>query len=139
MQAVQRHVARVFGINRNGHVSHDGLWARGGDGQKSSRTLHDLVLHIVQRGRDVFVENLFVRQRGFGLGIPVDHSESAINMALGVQVGKNLVHAVAANLVHGEGRAVPVAAGAELLELLENDSAVLVRPFPGVLEKGLAA
>ena len=27
VQAVQCLVARVFGINRNGHVTHDGLWA----------------------------------------------------------------------------------------------------------------
>ena len=60
-------------------------------------------------------------------------------MALGVQVGKHVVHAVAAHLVHGKGGAVPVAAGAKFLELLENDSAVLVRPFPGVFQKGLAA
>ena len=139
MKAVQGLVARVFGINRKGHVSHNGLWARGSDGQKGSRTLHDLVLHIVKGGRDVFVQHLFVRQRGFGLGIPVHHAESAVNMALGVQVGKHVVHALAAHLVHGKGCAVPVAAGAEFLELLEDDSAVLVRPFPGVFQKGLAA
>ena len=139
VHTVQRRVAHVFGVDGYGHVTHDGLRARGGDGQKGSGLLNHLVLHVVQGGGDVLVNDLFVRKRGLGLGIPVHHAESAVDVALGVQIGKHVVHAVAAHLIHGEGVAVPVAAGAELFELVEDDSAVLVRPFPGVLQKGVAA
>ena len=139
VHAVQRRVAHVLGVDGYGYVAHDGFRARGRDGQVGAWILNHLVLHIVEGGVDVLVNDFFVRKRGFRLRVPVDHAQSAVNVALGVQVGKNLVHAVAADLVHGEGRAVPVAAGAELFELLEYDSAVLVRPFPGVLQKGVAA
>ena len=43
-----------------------------------------------------------------------------------------------AGLVHGEGCAVPIAAGTELAELLKDDAAVLVSPVPSMLEELLA-
>mgnify|MGYP000879692689 CR=1 FL=1 len=54
-----------------------------------------------------------------------------------MEVYEDVDDALRALLVHGEGRALPVARGAEALELLEDDAPMLTRPVPGVLEEGL--
>ena len=57
------------------------------------------------------VDNLLSRESGQRLGVPVDHAQATIDEALVVEVNENLYHTFATLLVHGEGRAVPVAAG----------------------------
>ena len=50
-----------------------------------------------------------------------------------------MYHAARANVVHGEGSAVPVAGGAEAFQLFEDDAAVLVGPVPSMFEEFLAS
>ena len=55
-----------------------------------------------------------------------------------MQVDKNLLHLAGIGLVHGEALARPVAGGAEFLELLDDDAAVLLLPLPDLLQEGFA-
>ena len=79
------------------------------------------------------VDDLLGREGGEGFRIPVHHAQAAIDETLVIEVDEDLDDALRALHVHGEGGTVPVAAGTQTAQLLENDAAVLVSPFPGVL------
>ncbi len=151
-------VLRVFGVDAHGGVAHDGLGTRGGyDGVvaffiavddiallfKVLKVLKvfkvlNVVFQVVELRALFFVFYLLGREGGEGLGVPVDHAESAVDEAFVVEVDEDAGDALAAGLVHGEGCAIPIAAGTELAELLQDDAAMLVGPLPGMLEELLA-
>ena len=98
--------------------------------------------HVVAEVEEValllLVDYLNVGEGRLCLGVPVDHAQAAIDEALVVEVAEDAEHALAALVVHREGCAVPVARSTEAAQLLEDDAAVLVGPFPSVLQKLLA-
>ena len=72
-------------------------------------------------------------------GTPVHHAFAAIDEALLVKLDEDLLHAARILRVHREPFARPIARAAELLELLDDDAAVLFLPGPDALEEFLAA
>ena len=97
-----------------------------------------IVLEVIEVALLLAVDHLLVAQCRLGLGIPVHHAQSAVDVALVIQVDKDLQDAIAALLVHGERRAAPVTRCAQFAQLLQDDAAVLVCPVPGVLEEFVA-
>ncbi len=81
---------------------------------------------------------LIIADGGAVLGIPVYHAFAAVDEPFGIEVVENLVYALAAEGVHGEGSALPVARGAEFAELLEDNAAVFLGPVPSVAEELLS-
>ena len=86
----------------------------------------------------LLINHLLVAEGGEGGGIPIDHADAAIDQPLTVQIAEDAKDAPGTDVVHGKGRAIPVAGGAEASELLEDDAAVLLFPLPGVAQKLLA-
>ena len=84
------------------------------------------------------VDHLLGREGCQRLRVPVDHAQAAVDVTLVVQVDKHLDDALRALLVHGERCTVPVAAGTQSAQLLEDDASVLVGPVPGVLQELVA-
>ena len=97
-----------------------------------------VVAQVVQLAVLFLVDDLLVAQCREGLRVPIDHAHAPVDEAFVVEVAEDVDDAAAAHLVHGEGRAVPVARRAQAAQLLEDDAAVLLRPRPGVLEELLA-
>ena len=91
-----------------------------------------VVFQIEEMAVLLLIDHFFIGQGGQGLGIPVDHAHAAIDEPFVVEVAEDFDDALAAFLVHGEGRAVPVAGGTQPAQLLEDDAAMLVGPGPGV-------
>jgi hypothetical protein len=83
-------------------------------------------------------DHLFVRQRGPGRGIPVDHAHAAVDAPLAVEVAEDLDDPLGADVVHRETGAVPVARSPQLAQLPQNYAAVLLLPLPRVFEELLA-
>ena len=135
--AAQMLVFRVLGVDTHRRVAHDGL-GTGSCHDGITLLADNLVAQIVELGVLLLVHNLDVRQSRLGLGIPVDHTLAAIYQALAVKVDKHVYHALGADLVHGESGAVPVTRRAKFLELLQDNTAMLLFPLPGMLEKLLA-
>ena len=94
---------------------------------------------MVQLGLLLGVEDLLVGDGREGLGVPIDHAQAAVDVPLGVQVEEGVDDAAGVVLVQREVGAVPVAAGSEFAELLQDDAAVFAGPIPGVLEEGVPA
>ena len=86
----------------------------------------------------LLVDDFLVAKGGEGFRVPVYHTHATINQSLVVKVYEYFEHAFAAFLVHGKGSTVPVAGSTQLTELFQDDAAVLVRPFPGMLQEFVA-
>ena len=130
LATLQPLVLRVLGVDTHSGITHDGLRTRGGNngiialgilvddvaGFRIFRNLQILwISHIVfqveQMALLFLVDNLLSREGGQRLGVPVDHAQATIDESLVVEINEHLDHTFAALLVHGEGGAVPVAAG----------------------------
>ena len=156
--AAQPLVLRVFGVDTHGRVAHDGfgagrshhgvvaavgilmehlaLAARGLNGVDVG--IGHVVAEVVEVALFLLIDDLNIGEGRLCLGVPVDHAQAAIDEALVVEVAEDAEHALAALVVHREGCAVPVARSTEAAQLLEDDAAVLVGPFPSVAEKFFA-
>ena len=137
--ADQMGIAFVLRVHGDGRVPHDRLRTGGGDFKPGARGLHDLELEVIKVALLLLGNDLLVAQRGERDGAPVHHPLATVDEALAVQVDEDLLHLAGIVLVHGEALPAPVAGGAEFLELADDDSAVLLLPFPDLGEEGLPA
>ena len=83
----------------------------------------------------LFIDNFFGRKGCQRLGVPVDHAQTAIDKSFLIEVNEHLDDALATLLVHGESRTIPIAAGTQTAQLLQDDATMLVGPVPGMLEE----
>ncbi len=84
-------------------------------------------------------DDLLVAQGGEGDGAPVHHPLATVDQPLAVEINEDLLHLAGVGLVHCEALARPVAGGAEFLQLVDDDAAVLFLPYPDLLQEVLAA
>ena len=156
MVSLEPCVFHVGRIDAHGGVAHDGLRARGGHYGVEALVVavhhialvlalnavlllgHDIIFEVIELGVLVPVDDLLVGECGLELGVPIDHAHSAVDVALVVEVHEYVDDPLRAGLVHGEGRAVPVAARSQAAQLLEDDAAVLVCPVPCMLDELVA-
>ena len=136
--ADEMRVARVLGIHRHGGVRRDGFRPGGGNRQPRVRFLRDLHLEIIHEAFLRLHFHFLIREGGLRHRAPVHHALSAINQTLLVQFHEHLLDAAGIFRVHGEPFARPVARATKLLELVDDDVAVLFLPHPHALEEFLA-
>ena len=87
----------------------------------------------------VLVDDFVVTHGREGLGVPVHHPDTLVDPTFAVEIDEGVDNRLGKSRFHREAGAVPVAGAAQLAELLQDDAAVLLLPFPGVLEEFLAA
>ena len=85
-------VAFVVGVDRNGGVARNGLWARGGDFEERAGNLSHLVTHAVERALGGLHDHLFVGKTRLRDRAPVDHALATIDVAAFVERDKRLQH-----------------------------------------------
>ena len=130
-------VAGIVGVDAHGRIAQDGFGT--GRGHDDVFVLpFDVVAQVVELAVLLLVDYLFVREGGERLGVPVDHAHAAVDETFVVEVDKHFQHTLGAHLVHGEGGAVPVARGTQLLQLFQDDTTMLFFPLPGIFEELLA-
>ena len=130
-------VALVVGIDAQRRIAQNGLGARRSHDEVFVRPL-DRIAQVVELAVRLLEDHLFVRQRGPGRGIPVDHAHAAVDAPLAVEVAEDLDDPLGADVVHRETGAVPVARSPQLAQLPQNHAAVLLLPLPRVFEELLA-
>jgi hypothetical protein len=129
--------AFIVGMHCHGSIAEDGLGADGCDGDKFVRTF-DHVLEVIQLHFLFAVFHLEVRDGGLEARRPVDQARTTVDQSLFVEVDKGLPYCPAQPIVEGEAFPAPVAGRAEAADLVRDDAAVLVLPFPGALDEFLA-
>ena len=132
-------VAFVVRVDRHGGVAGDGLRTRGRDLEERAGDFGDLVAHPVERALRGLHDHLFVGEARLRDRAPVHHALAAVDIAAFVERDESLQDRLRVAGVERVDRAVPVAGGAELTELSEDDAAVLVAPLGGDLDEFLAA
>ena len=139
VQSDERRVARILRIHRDGRVARDRLRPRRGDAQKSAGLFGNLDFEMRELPVLGFHHDFFVGKSGARYGAPVHHAFAAVDGALLEEVDKDALHAGGVFRIHREAFPVPVAGGTEFFELLDDDPAVLILPFPDFLQKLVAA
>ena len=128
----------LFGVDADCYIAKDGLRTRRSDDGVFARLFRYFVTQVVELIMLIVVDHLLVTQRCLTLGIPVDHTQTAVDKTFLIEVAEHFDDRFRTGLVHGERRAVPVAGTTEFAELLQDDASVFVRPRPRVFEKLLA-
>ena len=138
MFALQPLVLLLFGVDTNSDIAEDRLRTRGRHDGVLARFLSNRIAQVVEFVMLVVIDNLLVGEGSLTLRIPVDHTQAAVDEAFLIQVAEHLDDRFGAGLVHGERCSVPIAGATEFAQLLEDDTSVLVRPIPRMLEELLA-
>ena len=138
MAAVQVRIAGVLTVDSDGGIAQHGLRAGGGQLQHLAGLL-DRVEQVPEAAVLLLILDLSVRDGGVAVRAPVDHAVAAVDQLLVVQADEHFLDGIRAALIHGEAFPLPVAAGAELLQLADDAVAVLGLPIPGALQKAVAA
>ncbi len=131
-------VALVVGMDRDAGIAEHGLRAGGGH--------HDIpgavgvrVADMVELALLVLVLDLVIGQGGMAARAPVDDIVALVDQAFLVQADEDLAYRRRQPLVHREPLALPVAGGAEPLQLVDDRSALVLAPPPDPVDEGLAA
>ena len=137
-------IARVGRVHRHGLVAEHRFRAGGGDddefvGLGLALVVEQRILQVPEVPLLLDHLDFLVGERGAGGGVPVHHAFAAVDEPLLVELHEDLLHAARIGRVHREPLAGPVARAAQLLELLDDDAAVLLLPGPDVFQELLAA
>ncbi len=100
----------------------------------SVRVSH-IISKIVELALVVMINNLLGGKHSLGLRVPVHHPQSSVYEPLVIEVNEHLQHTLAAYVVHGECRTVPVAGSTQPPQLLQYDASVFLLPCPGIFEE----
>ena len=139
MLALEVGVPLVGGIDADRRIAKDRLRTGRRHEDVLLRILHDRIADVVELGVLRLMDHLLIGDRSLRRRIPIHHSDTTVDQPLAIEVAEDIIHRLAPLLVHGEGEAIPVAGGADLLELADDDPAVLVRPVPHLVEELLAS
>src|SRR5262245_8703466 len=75
--------------NRHRSISHDRFGTGCGDLNILTRFFHDFIAHIIKAALLRSHYYLFVRERGLGSNVPINHPSPAIDQAFAVEIDKN--------------------------------------------------
>ena len=138
MAAMQVCIAGILCIDGDSGIAQHGLRTGGSQLQQLAGLL-DGIQQMPEIACLLLVLNLSIGDGGVAVGAPVDHTVAAVDLAFLVQADKNFLNGVGAALVHGEALTLPVAGGAQLLQLLNDAVAIGIFPLPGTLQEAITA
>ena len=130
--------ARVLRVDGYGRVSHDGFRT----GRSYSQEFvfsHDFVKNGVHPGALRLHDDFFVREGRQGNGTPVYHAPAPVDEAVLEEVDKDAGDFARVVFIHGEALAFPVTGAAQFFQLVDDDVAMFVFPFPDFAQKGIAS
>ena len=140
LHAFQVGITLILGMNCHCRITQDRLRTCGGDGHilLAVRVVgHHPIADVVELGVHLLVDHFLVAHCGQRDGIPVHHAQATIDQSFLIQVDEHVDDRIAQVVLHGEPRAVPITAGTELLQLLEDHPTVLLLPREGMLQEFL--
>ena len=132
----QPRVLRVVRIDTHSRITHNCFRTGGCNNRVATfRITFYFVAEIIQFSMFFLVDYLFVRKGSQGFRIPVYHADTTINQSFIKQVYENFDYTFATLLIHSESSTIPVAGCAEFTELFQDNTTVLVCPFPSMFQE----
>ena len=132
----QRGIPVVLRIDRDGGVAQHRFGARCRD-DDALLTGHPRVADVPERPLLLHVGDLEVGERRAAAGAPVDDVSPAVDEILPIEPDERFADRAGEPLVHREPFALPVARGAQALQLVQNRAAALLLPLPDPLDECL--
>ena len=126
----------VLRVDRDGGVAQHRLGTRGRD-DDALLPGHPRVADVPERPLLLHVGDLEVGERRAAAGTPVDDVSPAVDEPLPVEPDERFADRAGEPLVHREPLALPVARGAQALQLVQDRAAALLLPLPDPLDEGL--
>jgi len=131
-------IALVLRMDRHGGVAEQRL--RAGRRQvKPTAAIRQRITDVIERALGLLILDLGVGNRRQAGRAPVDDPFATVDQALFIQADEHLRDRLRQHIVHGEAFTAPVAGRSEALQLLDDPAAIDALPFPGSLQKSLAA
>ncbi len=142
MLAAQPLVFLLLWVDADCYITEDSLGASGGNDcvvrprlwVRHTRLCH-LVAQVVELAMLLVVDYLLVAQGSLPLGVPIDHTQAAVDKPFLIEVAEDMDNGTRAGLVHRERSTLPIARAAEFAQLLEDNASVFVRPIPRMLQE----
>ena len=128
-------VALIGRIHGHGGITQQSLRAGSSDLHIASVFSDNWVIDMPEKAILILVLNLCVRQRGLAYRTPVDDTAALIDPSFFVQAHKHFFHGFGTALVHGKPLSVPIRGSSQLVQLIDDAAAVLLFPFPGILQE----
>ena len=137
-------VARIFRINCNCSITQHGLRTGSREleellGADTAILIYQGILNMPEVAVLFLVFNLGIRDRCLTYRTPVDDAGALVDPALVIHLKEDILNCIRAAFVHGETLSLPVCRRSNLLQLLDDASAVLCSPFPALLEEAFTA
>ena len=127
--ADQMPVTLIIGVHGDRRVAQHGLRPGGRDDEKAV-AIAKRIAQVPQMAHLLFGDHLQIGQRGLEHWIPIDQPFAAIDQSLCIQAHEGFGHRLRKFRIHGELLAPPIDRCAQAAQLLRNQSAGGVLPFP---------
>ena len=132
-------MALVVRIDADGGIGHDGFRTGGRDHEELvsgiSFPVGNIIPQMIEVALGVLMDHFIVADGSKRFRVPVDHPDALVNPALLVEVNKRIDHRLGQSRFHRKARPVPVTGSAQFPQLVQNDSAMLLFPCPGMLQE----
>ena len=128
-------IARIFRIHGHGGITRDRLRTRRRNGQPSAWSFDNFHFKMIHEAFLLLHDDFLITQCSQGGGAPVHHAFATVNETFFVEVHKHAHDAAIVVFIKSKALAAPVTGGAKLLELIDDDVALFVFPFPDFFDQ----
>ena len=136
-------VTLVRGMNADRSISQHRLRTRSGKTDppacRMSGGIHNGIVHRPEVSGNIFMEDFVVGHCCLQVGVPVDQAFATVDQSITKHPEECPPYGTAADIIQRKSYASPVAAGTNLLQLVQNAGFVVVLPFPDPLDQSLPA
>ena len=109
------------------------------DLNETSFLTYDGIIDVPEKSVLILMHDLCIRNRGLAYRTPVDDPGAFVNIAFLIETDKYLLNSLGAAFIHGKALTLPVCRCSQLFQLIDDLSAVLLFPCPGMFHKFLTA
>ena len=132
-------VSLIFRIYCNCSITQKCLRTCGCDLNETSFLSYDGIIDVPEKSVLVLMHNLCIRNRGLAYRTPVDDPGAFVDISFLIKTDKYFLNSLGAALIHGKALTLPVCRCSQLFQLIDDLSAVLLFPCPGMFHKFVTA
>ena len=132
-------ISLILRVYSNCCIAEKCLRTCGCDLNETSFLTYDRIIDVPEKSVLVLMYNLCIRNRSLAYRTPVDDSGTFVNISFLIETDKYLLNSLGTALIHGKTLALPVCGCTQFFQLVDDLSAVLFFPCPGMFHKLVTA